>query len=78
MSGSLSADALGLDLQAYAEQRAAARDRMIPLRRGRRLRLGDLVVVEFEQADSRQDRAEVPVEIGAAGGDEGHGRSLVP
>jgi hypothetical protein len=44
----LSRDDLVLDLSAYADQRAAARDRMIPLRRGRRLRLGDIVVVEFE------------------------------
>jgi hypothetical protein len=48
----LSRDALVLDYQAYAAQRAAARDRMIPLRRGRRLRLGDMVMVEFENADT--------------------------
>lgn len=43
-------DALVLDLQAYAAQRTEARDRMIPLRRGRRLRVGDLMVLEFENA----------------------------
>jgi Protein of unknown function (DUF3501) len=49
---SLSRDALVLDLAAYARVRAAARDRMIPLRRGRRLRLGDQIVIEFENAET--------------------------
>lgn len=44
----LSRDALVLDLKQYAAQRPAARDRMIPLRRGRRVRLGDQLVLEFE------------------------------
>ena len=48
----LSRDSLVLDPSAYAAQRSAARDRMIPLRRGRRLRLGDLLVVEFENAQT--------------------------
>ncbi|HET7531215.1 MAG TPA: DUF3501 family protein [Mycobacteriales bacterium] len=48
----LSRDSLVLDLAAYAAQRPAARDRMIPLRRARRLRLGDQLVVEFENADT--------------------------
>jgi hypothetical protein len=48
----LSRDALVLDPTAYAEQRHATRDRMIPLRRGRRVRLGDMLVVEFENADT--------------------------
>jgi hypothetical protein len=48
----LSRDALVLDHQAYAAERAAARDRMIPLRRGRRLRVGDMVMVEFENVDT--------------------------
>ena len=48
----LSRDALVLDLGSYAEQRPAARNRMIPLRRGRRLRLGDQLVLEFENADT--------------------------
>ena len=52
MAATLSRDALVLDPQAYAAQRAAARDRMIPLRRGRRLRLGDVVAVEFENAET--------------------------
>jgi len=50
--GTLSREALVLDLRQYAAERAAARDRMIPLRRGRRLRLGDQLVLEFENADT--------------------------
>ena len=45
----LSVDELVLDRQAYAERRPADCDRMIPLRRERRLRLGDQLVCEFEQ-----------------------------
>ena len=52
MSRALSRDDLVLDFAAYAAQRAAARDRMIPLRRGRRLRLGDMLLVEFENAET--------------------------
>jgi hypothetical protein len=48
----LSRDALVLDRRAYAERRAAERDRMIPLRRTRRVRLGDQLVLEFENADT--------------------------
>ena len=48
----LSASELVLDRQAYEERRTAARDRMIPLRRERRLRLGDLVACEFENAET--------------------------
>jgi hypothetical protein len=48
----LSRDTLVLDLKQYAAQRPAARDRMIPLRRGRRLRLGDQLVLEFENVDT--------------------------
>jgi hypothetical protein len=48
----LSREALVLDLGTYAEQRKAARDRMIPLRRGRRSRVGDMLVVEFENAET--------------------------
>jgi hypothetical protein len=48
----LSRDALVLDLKQYAAGRAEARTRMIPLRRGRRVRLGDQLVVEFENADT--------------------------
>src|SRR4051794_41768305 len=48
----LSRDALVLDLTAYAAQRAALRDRMIPLRRARRLRLGDQLVLEFENTET--------------------------
>lgn len=50
----LSRDALVLDRRAYAERRAAERDRMIPLRRTRRVRLGDQLVLEFENADTLQ------------------------
>jgi Protein of unknown function (DUF3501) len=46
----LTREALVLDPKAYAAQRTEARDRMIPLRRGRRLRLGDQLVLEFENA----------------------------
>lgn len=48
----LTREALVLDLQKYGQDRAATRDRMIPLRRGRRLRLGDQLVIEFENADT--------------------------
>jgi hypothetical protein len=48
----LSRDRLVLDFASYAEQRPAARDRMIPLRRGRRLRVGDMLLIEFENADT--------------------------
>src|SRR5882724_10139534 len=48
----LSATALVLDRQEYAARRTAARDMMIPLRRERRLRLGDQLVLEFENADT--------------------------
>ena len=47
---SLTRDALVLDPKAYAARRTEARNRMIPLRRGRRLRLGDMLVLEFENA----------------------------
>jgi len=48
----LSVDELVLDRQAYAERRPADRDRMIPLRRERRLRLGDQLACEFENTDT--------------------------
>ncbi len=48
----LSRDALVLDHRAYAAQRREARDRMIALRRTRRVRLGDILVLEFENADT--------------------------
>ncbi len=51
---SLSRDALVLDYRAYAAQRAEARDRMIPLRRTRRVRLGDILILEFENAETLQ------------------------
>src|SRR3954471_15139592 len=47
-----SADELVLDPETYAERRAAERDRMIPLRRDRRLRLGDQLLCEFENAET--------------------------
>jgi hypothetical protein len=46
------ADELVLDRGTYAERRASERDRMIPLRRDRRLRLGDQLVCEFENAET--------------------------
>jgi hypothetical protein len=48
----LSVDELVLDRNAYAERRTADRDRMIPLRRERRLRLSDQLVCEFENAET--------------------------
>src|SRR3954452_5676648 len=51
-SPKLSVNDLVLDRTAYAEQRSAERDRMIPVRRARRLRLGDQLVCEFENADT--------------------------
>lgn len=50
----LSRDALVLDHRAYAAQRGEARDRMIPLRKLRRVRLGDQLVLEFENAETLQ------------------------
>src|SRR3954463_623735 len=52
LSPKLSVDDLVLDRTTYAEQRTASRDRMIPLRRERRLRLGDQLVCEFENAET--------------------------
>ena len=46
------ADELVLDRRMYAERRPAERDRMIPLRRDRRVRLGDQLVCEFENAET--------------------------
>lgn len=40
------------DRQAYSTVRDQARDRMIKLRAGRRLRLGDRLVLEFENAET--------------------------
>jgi hypothetical protein len=48
----LSVDALVLDRGQYAERRSADRDRMIPLRRERRVRLGDQLVCEFENSET--------------------------
>ena len=48
----LTVDELVLDRLTYAERRPAERDRMIPLRRERRLRLGDQLVCEFENAET--------------------------
>jgi hypothetical protein len=47
-----SADELVLDRGMYAERRSSERDRMIPLRRDRRLRLGDQLGCEFENAET--------------------------
>jgi hypothetical protein len=44
--------AITSDAAAYAERRPTGRDRMIPLRARRRLRLGDQLVVEFENAET--------------------------
>jgi hypothetical protein len=76
----LSAAAVVIDRAAYLERRAADRARMIPLRRERRVRLGDQVVVEFENAETLgyqvqemvftegiTDRAEVEHEVWAYG-----------
>lgn len=52
LSSNLSVDDLVLDRGKYAERRSADRDRMIPLRRQRRLRLGDQFVCEFENAET--------------------------
>lgn len=48
----LSVDSITTDHAAYAARRADARARMIPLRRERRVRLGDLLVGEFENAET--------------------------
>lgn len=48
----LDRSAFTTDYQAYAEQRPSQRARLIPLRRERRVRLGDQLVVEFENAET--------------------------
>jgi hypothetical protein len=42
------------DRRAYQAQRGRVQDRMIPIRRQRRVRLGDRLVCEFENADTLQ------------------------
>lgn len=54
MPGALSAEALELDHAAYAAARAGTFARLVPLRRERRLRVGDLLVAEFESAETLQ------------------------
>lgn len=54
MPATLSREALVLDLDAYRAQRAEARSRMIPIRRDRRVRLGDQLALEFENAATLQ------------------------
>lgn len=48
----LSVTEIVTDHQAYAAHRPAARRRMIPLRAERRVRVGDMIVFEFENADT--------------------------
>jgi hypothetical protein len=48
----LTRTAIITDPAAYEQRRPADRDRMIPLRARRRLRLGDQLVVEFENAET--------------------------
>ena len=50
----LSRDALIIDRAEYRQQRSAARERMIPLRALRRIRLGEQLVLEFENAETLQ------------------------
>lgn len=50
----IDATAIVTDPEAYLARRTAERDRMIPLRRTRRVRLGDRVVLEFENAETLQ------------------------
>ena len=52
MPATLSRTDLVLDLDAYRSQRADARARMIPVRRDRRVRLGDQLALEFENAET--------------------------
>jgi hypothetical protein len=48
----LSASDVITDHAAYAESRPELRRRMIPLRAGRRVRVGDVLLFEFENADT--------------------------
>ena len=48
----LSAADVVTDHAAYAESRPEVRRRMIPLRAGRRIRVGDLLMFEFENVDT--------------------------
>jgi hypothetical protein len=48
----LSASDVVTDHAAYAESRAELRRRMIPLRAGRRVRVGDVLLFEFENVDT--------------------------
>ena len=50
----LSRDALIADPEEYENQRSAARERMIPLRAVRRVRVGEQLVLEFENAETLQ------------------------
>lgn len=54
VSSMLRWDTLVLDRQRYAEQRPAARRRVIPLRAIRRVQLGDRLALEFENAETLQ------------------------
>lgn len=48
----LELDQITLDRDRYAEVRADARRRMVAIRRSRRVQLGDLVALEFENEDT--------------------------
>jgi hypothetical protein len=50
----LDASALVLDRQAYAAVRPGLRSQLIPLRATRRVRIGDIVALEFENATTLQ------------------------
>lgn len=80
MSTALSPDAVLTDRAAYLERRGADRERIMALRARRRVRLGDQLVLEFENAETLlyqvqemvfcegiSDRADVEYEIWAYG-----------
>ncbi len=50
----LSASAITTDHAAYAARRQEVFSRLVPLRRDRRVRLGDLLALEFENAETLQ------------------------
>jgi hypothetical protein len=52
MAAVLSVDDITTDHEAYAARRNETFARLVPLRRERRVRLGDLIVLEFESAET--------------------------
>lgn len=65
----LSREGLELDFRAYAGTRAARRAQMIPIRRERRVALGDQLALEFENAQTLQYQVQEMLYVELAGAD---------